>query len=442
MQATIYPSAIKGTIQAPSSKSLMQRALAAALLCKKKTYIQYNTLSNDDKAALNIIQSLGARVEHVGDDTICITNQNDYAKQPVLFSTNAFEEIEKTITMHCGESGLSARMFTPIAALYHQPIHITGKGSLLKRPMNFFDAIFKALNVNLKSNNGYLPITVQGPLKPANIEIDGSISSQFLTGLLFAYSAANASNISIKVNHLNSKPYIDLTLNILQHFGLKCPINHNYKEFYFDKKNTEPSSSTINYQVEGDWSGAAFLLVASAIAGPITVSGLNNNAAQADKAIVEVLEAAGASVQIGNNGITASSTLLRPFYFDATHCPDLFPPLVALAAYCKGTSTIKGVQRLVHKESNRAVALQQEFSKLGVQIHITHNNMRITSSGVVKGGVIHAHNDHRIAMACAVAGLKATDAMLIEQAQVVQKSYPDFYKHLQQLEAKVLLLTH
>ena len=438
MQATIHPSAIKGTIQAPSSKSLMQRALAAALLCKRTSYIRYHTLSSDDKAALNIIQSLGANIEYIDDYTICITNQNIHPKQFTILNPPPLGELEGA-TIHCGESGLAARMFTPIAALFNQSIHITGEGSLLKRPMDFFDTISHLLKVNLKSNNGYLPITIQGPLQPANIEIDGSISSQFLTGLLFAYSAANASNISIKVNHLNSKPYIDLTLNMLQHFGLKCPINKSYKEFYFEEKIINYPLSTINYQVEGDWSSAAFLLVASAITGPITVSGLNHNSAQADKAILQVLEIAGASIQIDNDNITVSSTSLQPFHFDATHCPDLFPPLVALAAYCKGTTTIKGAQRLIHKESNRAIALQQEFSKLGVQINIINDEMNIISSGIMKGGVVHAHNDHRIAMAFTVAGLKATDSIIIEQAQAVEKSYSGFYKDVQQLGVKVLL---
>ncbi len=437
----------------------MQRALAASLLCKKKTYIQYHTLSSDDKAALNIIQSLGASVEYVDDYTICITNQNIYSKQFMLFNSPPLGELEGATAIHCGESGLAARMFIPIAALYNTSIQITGEGTLLKRPMHFYDDIFSMLKVNIKSNNGYLPITIQGPLQPANIEIDGSMSSQFLTGLLFAYSVANASNISIKVNHLNSKPYIDLTLNVLKQLGLKCPINKSYKEFYFEEKiinyplstinyplstiNYPLSTinyplSTINYQVEGDWSSAAFLLVASAIAGPITVSGLNHNSAQADKAILQVLEIAGASIQIDNDNITVSSTLLQPFHFDATDCPDLFPPLVALAVYCKGTTTIKGAQRLIHKESNRAIALQQEFSKLGVQINIINDEMHIVSNGIVNGGIIHSHNDHRITMAFAVAGLKANAPVVIEEAEVIEKSYPNFYKDLQQLKANII----
>ncbi len=437
MQVTIYPSSIKGAVKAPSSKSLMQRALAAALLCKKNTYVKYHTLSSDDKAALSIVQSLGASVEYVDDYTICITNQHIYSKQFMFFNSFHLGELEGTTAIHCGESGLAARMFIPIAALYNTSIQIIGEGTLLKRSMHFYDDILSLLKVNIKSNNEYLPITIQGPLQPANIEIDGSMSSQFLTGLLFAYSAANASNVSIKVNHLNSKPYIDLTLNVLKQFGLKCPINKSYKTFYFEEKNINYPLSTIHYQVEGDWSSAAFLLVAGAIAGTVAVTGLNTSSLQADKAIIEVLKQVGATVVVDKENITVSHRTLHSFSFDATHCPDLFPPLVSLAAYVKGTSIIKGVNRLEHKESNRALALQQEFNKLGVQIRIDKDDMHITSNGIVNGGVVHSHYDHRIAIGCAVAGLKATTPVRIEEAQVVEKSYPDFYKDLQQLSANI-----
>ena len=169
--------------------------------------------------------------------------------------------------MNCGESGLGIRMFTPIAALSDQAITIEGKGSLLKRPMHFFDTIFPNLGIEIQSQSGYLPIKIKGPLKPANIEVDGSLSSQFLTGLLMAYAATDNTNAVIEVQDLKSKPYIDLTLSVLNAFGWNVQ-HQDYKRFEFLAH--PPLADHIDYTVEGDWSGAAFLLVAGAIAGPIT----------------------------------------------------------------------------------------------------------------------------------------------------------------------------
>ena len=254
-----------------------------------------------------------------------------------------------------------------------------------------------------------------------------------------AYAAAGASKVSIKVKDLKSKPYIDLTLAVMKEFGLKVPENRNYEEFWFDESVPDSGLLTHNYTVEGDWSGGAFLLVAGAIAGPIMVNGLDLTSTQADKAIVDALMAANAGIAIEAKGIRIHQSAMTGFYFDATDCPDLFPPLVALAAYCKGKTTIKGVSRLTHKESNRALTLQDEFDKMGVAIDLDGDDMIIHGTAKVKGADVHSHHDHRIAMACAVAGLRADSEMLIEEAQAVNKSYPDFYNDLKSLGASVSL---
>ncbi|MFZ1328445.1 MAG: 3-phosphoshikimate 1-carboxyvinyltransferase [Chitinophagaceae bacterium] len=284
-----------------------------------------------------------------------------------------------------------------------------------------------------------MPLVIQGPLQPKNIEIDGSLSSQFLTGLLMAYAAANTRNISIKVKNLKSKPYIDLTLDVMKQFGLKVPENKNYEEFCFDDSTHNSQLTTHNYFVEGDWSGGAFLLVAGAIAGPVTIRGLDLSSVQADKAIVDALMSANAAIAIEAKGIKIRPAEMNAFDFDATDCPDLFPPLVALAAYCKGETTIKGVSRLTHKESNRALTLQEEFAKMGVHIYLRDDWMIIQGSERVKGAKVHSRHDHRIAMACAVAALKAEGDTIIEEAGAVKKSYPDFYNDLKSLNASVSL---
>jgi 3-phosphoshikimate 1-carboxyvinyltransferase len=421
--ATIKPSSLKGNIQAPASKSSMQRACAAALLTKGRSVIHHPGHSNDDKAAMDVIRRLGATTE--------INNEQ------LIINNNGIDPLSTEV--NCGESGLSIRMFTPIIASADKEITINGEGSLLKRPMDFFDEILPKLNVKVKSQNGKLPLIIQGPLQPKNIEIDGSLSSQFLTGLLMAYAAADAKDVSIKVNNLTSKPYIDLTLDVMRRFGLKLPENKNYEEFYFSAQTHNSSLITHEYTVEGDWSGGAFLLVAGVIAGPITVRGLDMMSTQADKAIMKALSEANAGFAIEAKGIKLHPAEMRAFEFDATDCPDLFPPLVALASYCKGETKIKGVNRLTHKESNRAVSLQQEFGKMGVKIDVDDDIMIIHGGKKLHGAKVHSHHDHRIAMACAVAGLKAEGETEIEDADAVKKSYPDFYDDLKTLGADVSL---
>jgi 3-phosphoshikimate 1-carboxyvinyltransferase len=445
VKATIHPSQLKGNIQAPASKSSMQRACAAALLRNGKSVVKNPGHSNDDKAAIEIIKAFGAEVKQTSEGLLI----------------NSYGVLPKGNEINCGESGLSIRMFTPIVALSDKQITINGTGSLTTRPMDFFDEILPQLGVEVKSNDGKLPLVIKGPLQPKNIEIDGSLSSQFLTGLLMAYSTSSSnramplsftppenskgegetgSSVSIRVNNLKSKPYIDLTLDVMKKFGMYVPENRNYEEFIFHHRPTHNSQlTTHDYTVESDWSGGAFLLVAGAIAGSIQVNGLDLTSTQADKAIVDALMSANAGIAIEAKGIKMHAADMKGFQFDATDCPDLFPPLVALAAYCKGRTTIKGVHRLVHKESNRALTLQDEFDKMGVLIKLERDEMLIQGNGIVKGADVHSNHDHRIAMACAVAGLKATSEMVIEEAQAVDKSYPDFYDDLKKLGADVSL---
>lgn len=421
MVVTILPSQLSGTITAAASKSSMQRACAAALLTVGETTLVNPGKSNDDLAAIDVIQKLGAEVKNDANGNLIITSKGIHPKNNEV---------------NCGESGLGIRMFTPITALSDQPITLTGTGSLLTRPMDFFDEILPKLSVKVQSQNGKLPLHIQGPIQPANIEVDGSLSSQFLTGLLMAYGAAGADNVTITVKDLKSKPYIDLTLQVMKHFGWEVE-NKNHEQFYFSNPNHNPQPATRNYTVEGDWSGAAFLLVAGAIAGPIVVKGLDVFSTQADKAVLQALMDCGCKLSIEPEQIEIGPLPLKAFHFNANDCPDLFPPLVALAAYCEGTTVIEGVKRLTHKESNRALTLQQEFAKLGIEINLQDDLMLIKGGTGVKGAITHSHHDHRIAMACAVAGLKAEGEVVIEEAEAINKSYPEFYEHIKKLGAVV-----
>lgn len=426
MNMHVRPGKIDGVVYANVSKSAMQRACAAALLHNGITHIKNAGNSNDDRAALQIISSMGAEITELTARHLKIKGCG-----------TPFKNATQPQQMHCGESGLSIRMFTPIAALAGVPVTITGEGSLATRPMHFFEEVLPALGVQVQSNEGCVPLIVQGPLKPADITVDGSLSSQYLTGLLLAYAAAGASGKRITVSNLKSKPYIDLTLQLMKQFGLSLPVNENYLAFSFSDDATSSANNVVEYTVEGDWSGAAFLLVAGAVAGSVTVKALLAASRQADKRIVDALLDAGAEVTVAEEEVAVSKKQLVPFRFDATDCPDLFPPLVALAANCNGTTTIKGVSRLKHKESDRGKTLQEEFAKLNVQIVLDGDLMHVNSSGrpMVKNYTLNSHHDHRIAMAVAVATLTADFPTTIRNADAVNKSYPDFYTHLKMLGA-------
>ena len=423
MKVTIQPSAIRGALPAPASKSAMQRACAAALVKGGTSILNNAGFSDDDEAALSIIRSLGAQVT-VKDREVTIHSKGIQPVTDVLF---------------CGESGLSLRLFTSLAATHARSFTITGTGSLLKRPIGFFEEVLPQLGVSCSSDDGHLPLQIRGPLVPRDIEIDGSLSSQYLTGLLFAYAALDAHDVTICVRGLNSRPYIDLTLTVMEAFGLKAPIHKDYAEFYFPRTSiTTFENEVIRFTIEGDWSGGAFLLAAGAIAGDIKVGGLDVFSTQADKAMLQALMQSEASLSIDPAQIHVRQKKLKAFHINATHSPDLFPPLAALAAFCDGTSVIEGVQRLIHKESNRAQTLQETLGCLGVPVTL-QDDLMIIKGIRPKGGEVHSHGDHRIAMAAAILALGADGTTVINGAEAVSKSYPQFWEHLQLLGCSVSL---
>jgi 3-phosphoshikimate 1-carboxyvinyltransferase len=416
MIATLHPSRIHGNIKAPASKSVAQRAIAIAALAKGKSLICQTGHADDVIAAANVCGTLHCEVKFDPSETMI----KGGIKQPMK-------------PLDCGESGLGFRMFSGIAATLSQEVVITGKGSLTQRPMNMIEDSLRAAGVFCETDNGFLPVKIKGPLPGGEVFIDGSVSSQVLTGLLIASPYAQKDTI-FQVHDLKSKPYIDITIQMMQDFGVEVENNH-FKTF---KIRAGQKYLPRNYTVEGDWSGAAFLLVAGAIAGNVTVENLHHQSFQADRAVLDALLKAKADIQIFPNHISINRSELIAFDFDATHCPDLFPPLVALAAACKGITKIKGVSRLKVKESDRAHALQKEFGKMGIEILIRDDVMLI-QGGDIEGATIHSHHDHRIAMAGAVAALIAKDKMVIQDAKAVNKSYPDFFQDIRELGANVFI---
>lgn len=414
MERHLEPSAINGNINAPASKSMTQRAIAAALLADGQSVIHNPSYCDDSLAAMSIAVGLGARVE-------------PQVNELKIFGSAILKESK----LNCGESGLAIRMFSPIVSLYPAEITLVGANSLKKRPMSMVAEALNQLGVNCKSTDGFLPLTIKGPITGGKCEIDGSISSQLLTGLLMALPLATK-NSEIKVNNLKSKPYIDMTIQLLNSFGIVIE-NSDYSIFRIRGKQ---KYSPHEYTVEGDWSGGAFLLVAGAINGNLSVKSLRKDSRQSDMSVLKALEMAGANFSVKEDFVEISKSELKAFDFDATQSPDLFPPLVALAAYCKGISKITGVQRLIHKESNRAETLKAEFGKMKVKIEIADDAMCITGSRP-EGARVESHDDHRIAMAVAVAALGATGNISIRDSQCVAKSYPGFFDDLRRLGAKV-----
>lgn len=410
MVRIIHKSIIEGEIAAPSSKSALQRLIAGAFLVKGQSTIHYKTLSDDARAALILIRSLGAEVEM--DDRL-------------IKISGGYNNPE--INLLIGESGLGLRMFTPILALHKGGFKITGRGSLLARPVDFIVNTLTDFGIEIHSNNGKLPLIVKGPYKNTKVNVDGEFSSQLLTGLLMALPLAEFDS-EFSVSNLKSKPYIDLTIELLNKFGIE--IYHNNYELF--KIPANQKYKPVNLTTEGDWSGAAFLVVAGAIAGRIKIADIDMNSAQGDKAIVEIVEKTGAKVERLDNGLVVSKDELFAFEYDATDTPDLFPPLVALAIYCKGKSVIHGANRLTHKESNRALSLKTEFEKIGAKITVENDKM-LVEAGKITGAKVSSHHDHRIAMALAVAGLQADGEMIIEDSEAVGKSWPEFFDDISEI---------
>ncbi|MFH2094120.1 MAG: 3-phosphoshikimate 1-carboxyvinyltransferase [Bacteroidota bacterium] len=410
MKRKIRPSAVKGSIKAPPSKSVSQRAIAAASLAKGTSEIFYPGTGDDCLSAIAVCRSMGSTITQLPE------------KLGVCGGIKSTPGI-----INCGESGLGIRMFSAIAATIAGETTLTGQGSLSQRPMYMIESALKQLGAECRTNGGKIPVYIRGPLAGGFAKIDGSFGSQVLTGLLMAAPLAQK-DVRLLVENLQSIPYIDLTINILKAFGIEVE-NDNYQEFYI---RSDQQYKPASISVEGDWSGAAFLLVAGAIAGIVEVANLDLYSHQADKAILDALELAGAWISYKNQQIRVSQRELNCFTFDAHHCPDLFPPLVALASCCNGTSVLYGAERLKAKESDRAVTLQQEFGKMGIHISVDRNSMKITG-GTPGPAVTKAHGDHRIAMAIATAALAGKGDVDIEGTECVAKSFPEFWDVLDRL---------
>jgi 3-phosphoshikimate 1-carboxyvinyltransferase len=409
---------ISGVVKAPSSKSAMQRYVAGALLSEGVSQILSPSFCDDSMAAIAIAKALGAKVT-ISSEVVVVRGGFKPHKDKIF----------------CGESGLATRMFTPIAALHDREIIINGKGSILNRTLKMMEAPMVELGVNISTNNGFLPIKIKGPLKGGNVYTDGSLSSQFITGLLMALPVVRKDSV-IFVDNMVSKPYIDLTISILNKFDIIIE-NHEYEKFEISGGQKYAAG---DFTVEGDWSGASFLLVMAAIGGEAIVRNLDIHSAQADKAIFEVISLAGAEISSSNDSIVVSKGDLHGFSYDISDCPDLAPPLIVLALACSGKSIITGTNRLISKESDRGKILEATLSQLGGRIRNYDDRIEIAGGIQLKGGIVCANNDHRIAMALACVSLICNSPVIIDGMECINKSYPDFMGDFTKLGGKIKIL--
>ena len=414
MDKSVSAGSIRGTIAPPSSKSYAQRAIALALLAEGRSILRNIEFCKDTRSALKCIEALGAKVEYIDDSTIAIEG----GLKP------------QSNTLNVGESGLATRLFTPIASLNPTPITIEGEGTLLYRPMTMMIEPLRQLGVQVRDGGGFLPIEVQGPMHGGDITVDGSVSSQFITGLLLALPLAQE-DTTLNVTSPVSIPYIDMTIETARLFGVEIMHNEgDYTQFFIEGRQ---QYTPADISIEGDWSGAATLLVAGAIAGEVTVKNISTLSKQADTAICHALERAGAGLIIEQDSITVSKRKLRGFEFDATNAPDLFPALAALAAAAEGESVIIGTDRLRHKESDRAETICHEYEKLGIEVDISEKNIMRIRGGEILPATTFSHNDHRIAMSIAISALRCQGEVVIENAECVEKSYPTFFEDLESI---------
>ena len=408
MRRVVRPSPIAGTATAPPSKSAMIRAVAVAVLAGDETSVLLNPTRCDDAlSSLAVAEALGASVD-AGTDRVTIRGGLRPGDR----------------VLDCGESGLCLRMFAAVAALAGGECTLTGREALRRRPATAIEPTLAALGASCRTEGGFPPVRVRGPLAGGTAVVDGALSSQFLSGLLIALPRAPADS-TLLVRELASRPYVDLTLDLLDRFGVT--IERDGYERFVIPGGQRPSVG--EYRVEGDWSAAAFLFVLGAFGGPVRVGGLDPSSRQADRSVLDVLERAGAQVERTADGAVVSGGALRAFTADLTDAPDLLPPLAALACRCEGVSVLRGVGRLKHKESSRAEAMGAELGRLGARTELGADTLAI-HGGPLAGGEGSAHGDHRIAMALAVAATAAEGPVTIDGTEHVTKSWPSFFDDL------------
>ena len=416
MRIEITPKLLTGSLEIPPSKSVSHRAIISAGLAKGESVISNVLMSEDMIATCDAMTALGASIAYQETQNGCFT----------LTISGCDPLAMKTDTIQCNESGSTLRFIIPIVLLQPKRVVITGKGRLVSRPMKPYYEIFaeKAIQYEHLQKDQDLPLAVEGALTPGSYQIDGGVSSQFITGLLFALPLLSGDSVIELTSKLESKPYIDITLDVLKQFGIEI-VNDNDQRFVI-KGNQAYTPS--NYRVEGDFSQGAFWLVAGTIGEMMDCQDLNVASQQGDKVIVDILKEMGSDISVDDDKLILRKAETAGTIIDVSQCPDLVPILGVLGSLSKGTTTIINGERLRFKESDRLMATADVLNKLGGNVEETADGLVIHGVSGFTGGRVESHNDHRIAMAVAIASMRATGKIILDGAEAVNKSYPHFWE--------------
>ena len=414
----IYPNKLEGKVKIPPSKSMAHRAVICAALSdgiSKVTNIDY---SDDIIATIDAMRSLGAK----------INKREDYLEVYGINSAdNDIKKSDELRVIDCNESGSTLRFLVPIAALFDGKNNFVGRGNLGKRPLNTYYEIFDKQGIEYSYKEGVLDLVTNGKIKADEFKVKGNISSQFITGLLFALPLLDGDSKIIITTELESKGYIDLTLSAIKDFGVEI-INNDYKEFII-KGNQKYKSR--DYRVEGDYSQAAFFLCADALSNNVIADDLKLDSLQGDKEVIDILKRMGVKFQNIDNGIVGSikDNKLSSTVIDGSQCPDIIPVVTLVAALSKGTTEIINAGRLRIKECDRLNAVTTELNKLGAKITEKQDGLIIEGVEKLQGGVnVWSHKDHRIAMTLSIASTMCDFPIILEDFECVSKSYPQFFE--------------
>lgn len=414
---------LKGRILAQPSKSMAHRAIICAALANGESHIDNLVLSDDITATIGAVEAIGANVT-ISD------SQTYHGRKKVCINSNG-RVVLTGRTIDCCESGSTARFIMPITRLSNDPICINGRGRLVERPFSLYKELFTQKGVKFNDFNGRMPIELSGKLIPGDYFLPGNVSSQFISGLLFALPLmAEQSTVKI-TSALESLPYIQMTLNTLQKFGVIIEHSDDYLNYTIPGgQDYKPIS---NYTVEGDWSQAAFFCVMGAISNSVTVDGLRSDSLQGDKVILKILESMGCRIAYDEKGITFSASCLKGTEIDVSQCPDLVPAISVAASIAEGTTTIINAARLRIKESDRLLTTSSELSKLGADIKELPEGLIIDGVPNLNGAKTNGCGDHRIVMAIAAASAICKGNIIIDGCEAVKKSYPEFWQDFQTL---------
>ncbi len=423
MDIRIKPSALSGKIRAISSKSDVHRALIAAALAKGETKVKFTTLSDDIKATVNVLCKMGAKIEIGGDD-------GDYAA-----SVLGITEMPRGVTLDANECGTTARIILPVAAALCDSFTLTGKNGLTKRP--FKDLCDCIAQNGTACSDSFLPITTNGKLKSGKYEIRGDVSSQYISGLLFALPLLDGDSEIVLTTEATSVGYIGMTVRTLGTFGIEVMRTPNG----FLIKGNQSYKAVIEYTAEGDWSNAAFWLcggaLGAAVGKEIAVSGLDMSSPQLDCLVFNILNQMGARIVREEDGyITVKKSLLRGTKVWGDNIPDILPILATTLCVAEGNGLIVGGERLKIKESDRIATTTAMLKALGAEIRATDDGFEIYGVDTFTGGEVDAANDHRIAMCAAIASLRSIGDIIIRGAECVNKSYPTFFEDFKKLGGK------